>query len=41
MKFTMYHSCIAVFDLEKSIKFYEDAPLDKKQPQQNPGTVSL
>lgn len=25
MKFTMYHSCIAVFDLEKSIKFYEDA----------------
>lgn len=25
MKFTMYHSCLAVFDLEKSIKFYEDA----------------
>jgi len=25
MKVTMYHSCIAVFDLEKSIKFYEDA----------------
>lgn len=25
MKFTMYHSCITVMDLDKSIKFYEKA----------------
>lgn len=25
MKFTMYHSCITVLDLEKSIAFYEKA----------------
>lgn len=25
MKFTMYHSCITVLDLEKSIAFYEEA----------------
>lgn len=25
MKFKMYHSCITVLDLEKSLKFYEDA----------------
>lgn len=27
MKFTMYHSCITVLDLEKSIAFYEKRPL--------------
>ena len=25
MKFTMYHTCITVLDLEKSMKFYEEA----------------
>jgi lactoylglutathione lyase len=25
MKFQMYHSSINVFDLEKSLRFYEDA----------------
>ena len=25
MKFTLYHSCITVLDLEKSMKFYEEA----------------
>ena len=25
MKFTMYHACITVLDLEKSMKFYEEA----------------
>ncbi len=25
MKFTAYHSCITVFDLNKSMKFYEEA----------------
>ena len=25
MKFTMYHSCITVLNLEKSIEFYEKA----------------
>lgn len=25
MKFSLYHNCINVFDLEKSIKFYEEA----------------
>jgi len=25
MKFDLYHSCITVLDLEKSMKFYEDA----------------
>ena len=25
MKFEMYHSCITVLDLEKSMKFYQDA----------------
>lgn len=24
MKFTMYHACITVLDLEKSMKFYEE-----------------
>ena len=25
MKFTMYHTCITVFDLKKSMDFYEEA----------------
>ena len=25
MKFTLYHSCITVLDLDKSMKFYEEA----------------
>lgn len=25
MKFTMYHTCITVFDLDKSMAFYEEA----------------
>ena len=25
MKFTMYHACITVLDLEKSMKFYVEA----------------
>ena len=25
MKFNLYHNCISVFDLEKSLRFYEEA----------------